>query len=36
MPVVCGWPGPVFGPAVLYFLACGGGWVSHLSAAVSV
>jgi len=25
MPVGCGWPGPVFGPAVMYFLACGGG-----------
>jgi hypothetical protein len=24
MPVGCGWPEPVFGPAVLYFLACGG------------
>jgi hypothetical protein len=21
-PVGCGWPGPVFGPAVPYFLAC--------------
>jgi len=25
MPVGCGWPGPVFGPAVLHFLVCGGG-----------
>ena len=25
MPVGSGWPGPVFGPAVVYFLACGGG-----------
>ena len=24
MPVGCGWPGPVFGHAVLYYLACGG------------
>jgi len=24
MPVGCGWPGPVFSPAVLYFLECGG------------
>ena len=22
MPVGCGWPGPAFGPVVLYFLAC--------------
>ena len=25
MPVGCGWPGPGFGPAVLYSLVCGGG-----------
>jgi len=36
MPMRCVWPGPVFGPAVLYFLACGGGYVSHRSAAVAV
>ena len=25
MPVGCGRPGPVFGPVVQYFLACGEG-----------
>jgi len=25
MPVGCGWSGPMFGSAVLYFLAYGGG-----------
>ena len=25
MPVGFGWPGPVFGPALLHFIACGGG-----------
>ena len=28
-PVACGRPGPVFGPVVQYFLACGGGRVSQ-------
>ena len=32
-PVECGRPGPVFGPAVPYFLALGGG--SHCSAAAA-
>jgi len=27
---------PVFGPVVPYFLACGGGRVSHWSAIVAV
>ena len=31
-----GRPGPVFGPLVLYFLACGEGWVSHWSAVEAV
>jgi len=34
--VGCGRPGPVFGPVVPYFLACGGGWMSHWSALVAV
>jgi len=34
--VRCGRPGPVFGPVVPYFLAYGGGWVSHLSAVAAV
>ena len=31
-----GRPGPVFGPVVSYFLACGGGWVSQWFAVVAV
>lgn len=36
MPVGCGWPEPIFSPAVQYFLACDRGCVSHWSAAVAV
>jgi len=35
-PVGCGRPGLLFGPVVPYFLACGGGWMSHWSAVVVV
>jgi len=33
--VGCGWPGSVFGSVVPYFLACGGGSVSHWSVTYS-
>ena len=33
-PVGCGRPGPVFGPVVQYFLACGGGIVNNCSLNV--
>ena len=32
----CGRPGPVFGPAVQYLLACGGDGMLHRSAVVAV